>query len=62
MQKQPFIIDIKDVKQADFTRESAEFSQTNVWKDDSLEIIRILNSINEKLEAIQYLITKNGRE
>ena len=64
MNSQPFVIDINDVNCADFSHSNTEhqFSSTNIWKDDNLEIVRLLNSINEKLETIQNYIIKNGRE
>lgn len=67
MKKEPFIIDITDNQLPNLAKNSTdefgfEFSNTNIWRDDSGDIIRILNSINEKLDIIIRHIEKNGRE
>ena len=67
MIKQPFIIDIQDGELPNLARDSTdafgfEYSQTDVWQDDSFETVKLLNAINEKMDIIIRLLQQNGRE
>lgn len=66
MNKQPFIINIQDGDLPNLAADESdtfgiEFSHTDIWRDDSLETIKLLNSINEKLDTIIRIIQQNGR-
>ncbi|MBR5520860.1 MAG: hypothetical protein IKU54_02580 [Oscillospiraceae bacterium] len=67
MKKEPFIIalnneDLPNLSQADKEDFGFEFSQTNLWREDNKDKIRILEQINEKLDFIIRIINKNGKE
>lgn len=67
MNRQPFIINLQDGDMPNLAADSDgdfgfEYTKTGVWQDDSLENIKLLNSINEKLDIIVGLLQKNGRE
>ena len=67
MIKQPFVIDIQDGELPNLARDSQdsfgiEFSKTDIWQDDSLETVKLLNSINEKMDMIIRILQQNGRE
>lgn len=67
MNKQPFIINIQDGELPNLAAEGSDgfgvqFSHTDLWQDDNLETIKLLNSINEKLDTIIRIIQQNGRE
>ena len=67
MKKEPFIINVTDThfpnladnSQKDF---GYEFSHTDVWQNENGEIIKILDSINDKLDIIIRHIAKSGRD
>ena len=67
MNSQPFIINLTETELPNLSQDpqdsfGLEFSHTNLWQDDSGDIIKLLNSINEKLDLIAEILTKNGRE
>ena len=66
MNKKPFIIDIHDGDLPNLAADTGntfgiEFSHTDIWQDDSIETIKLLNSINEKMDTIIRIIQQNGR-
>ena len=67
MNSQPFIINLTETELPNLSQDNRdsfglEFSHTSLWQDDSGDIIKLLNSINEKLELITEILIKNGRE
>lgn len=67
MNNQPFVINLTETELPNLSQDAQdsfglEFSHTNLWQDDSGDIIKLLNSINEKLELITEILIKNGRE
>ena len=66
MNKQPFIIDIKDGELPNLSQDSEnsygfEYSKIDIWQEDSFETVKLLNSINEKLDMLISILEKNGR-
>ena len=67
MNKQPFIIDIKDGELPNLSQDSENsygfvYSKNDIWQEDSFETVKLLNSINEKLDMLISILEKNGRE
>ena len=67
MKKEPFVIDISATQLPNLADNSQkefgyEFSHTDVWQNENGEIIKILDSINDKLDTIIRHIAKSGRD
>lgn len=67
MKKEPFVINITDAQLPNLADDNRtdfgfEFSHTDVWQDTNEEILKVLNSINEKMDSIIRYIAKNGRD
>ncbi|MBQ3008714.1 MAG: hypothetical protein IJD80_03900 [Oscillospiraceae bacterium] len=67
MQKEPFIITLSDDNLPNLASDNNEdfgfeFSKTNLWQEDKKDIIKYLESINEKLDIIVYAIRNSGKE
>ena len=67
MQKEPFIItlgneDLPNISTGNGRDYGFEFRQTNVWKDENDDVVKLLDTISEKLDKIIGLILKSGKE
>ena len=66
MQKEPFIItlgneDLPNLSESGGENFGFEYRQTNIWKDESSDILKLLSSVNEKMDVIIRLIKKSGK-
>ena len=67
MKKEPFIINVTDKQLPNLSTDNNdsfgyEFSHTDVWQDTNEDIIKVLDSINKKMDMIIRYIAKNGRD
>ncbi|MBQ8603756.1 MAG: hypothetical protein IJ410_02795 [Oscillospiraceae bacterium] len=66
MNKEPFVItlgneDLPNLSQGGENDFGIEFQQTNLWRDDDIDKIKLLNRINEKLDVIIRLMKQSGK-
>ena len=67
LKKEPFIINVTDKQLPNLSTDNNdsfgyEFSHTDVWQDTNEDIIKVLDSINKKMDMIIRYIAKNGRD
>ena len=65
MKKDPFVINLsdKDLPNMATSNDGSgfEYSQTNIWQEDNLDILKLLNIINEKMDIIIRLLKEKGK-
>ena len=67
MKKEPFVINIADRSLPNLAQDSPDsfglqFNQTNLWQDDNLDMLKLLNSVNEKMDMIIRILQKTTKE
>ena len=67
MHKKPFIIslgneDLPNLSRNEEDRFGFEYRQTNMWHQESDDILKLLDVINEKLDIIIGFISKSGKD
>ncbi len=65
MKKEPFVINLSDKDLPNMATGNGdtgfEYSQTNIWQEDNLDILKLLNIINEKMDIIIRLLKEKGK-
>ncbi len=66
MQKEPFIIslgneDLPNLSQSENDGFGFEYRQTNIWQDDSTDMLKLLADINEKLDTVIRIMKQSGK-